>query len=426
MAEQKLQLTDTVATIVTKFNQLSDDLGDISAHQLYDSSALGIMRRLDANVTANARSAISVTDAGGLGSLSYNNSTGVLTYTGEDMVNDTTPQLGGDLDTNSKRIKLGDHTVNADLSLGNKIVLGADSDLKIYHTGSHSVIYDAGTGSLQLRTNSLAVQNAAGTESQLTALSGGAVTLYHNNVTKLATSTEGVTISGTLNADSVALADGKKIRLGAAPDLEIYHTSGTGSFIDEIADGDLFLRSNTIHLKKQAADETMIKAVADGAVELYYDNVKRIETLTAGAEVTGDLKVSVSLGIGTAASTTGGEIRATNNITAYYSDERLKDIEGTIPNALDKVESINGYYYKENKLAEDFGYKNKKRQVGVSAQEIEAILPEAVTLAPFDINVLQESKSGENYKTVYYEKLVPLLIEAIKELNEKVKDLEAR
>ena len=124
------------------------------------------------------------------------------------------------------------------------------------------------------------------------------------------------------------------------------------------------------------------------------------------------------LGLGTSASGNTGELRATGNITAYYSDERLKDMHGKIEDALDKVESINGYYYKENEKAKQLGYDNDKMQVGVSAQEIEKILPEVVTKAPIADEI------EEDYKTVYYDKLVPLLIEAIKELNQKVKDLE--
>ena len=124
------------------------------------------------------------------------------------------------------------------------------------------------------------------------------------------------------------------------------------------------------------------------------------------------------LGLGTTASGVSGELRATGNITAYYSDERLKDMHGKIEDALDKVESINGYYYKENEKAKELGYDNDKMQVGVSAQEIEKILPEVVTGAPIADEI------EEDYKTVYYDKLVPLLIEAIKELNQKVKDLE--
>jgi hypothetical protein len=115
-----------------------------------------------------------------------------------------------------------------------------------------------------------------------------------------------------------------------------------------------------------------------------------------------------------------GNIWASGDITAYYSDMRLKTKISNIENALDKVLSLNGFYYTNNETAKEFGYNDEKVQVGVSAQEVEAILPEIVTLAPFDVtgndNGDMLSKSGENYKTVKYDKLVPLLIEAIKEL----------
>ena len=85
-------------------------------------------------------------------------------------------------------------------------------------------------------------------------------------------------------------------------------------------------------------------------------------------------------------------------------------------------------YYTQNKLAESFGYNNYEQQVGVIAQEIQEVLPEAVKFAPFDREMKdgkEVSKSGEEYLTVQYEKVVPLLIEAIKELQERVKRLEA-
>lgn len=169
-----------------------------------------------------------------------------------------------------------------------------------------------------------------------------------------------------------------------------------------------------------------------------------VTQITAGTGVavssaTGNVTVSLaggnnvqfnSLGVGTAASGTTGEIRATNDITAYFSDERLKTFLGKISDSLDKVNALNGYYYKENEKAKSLGYKNEDIQVGVSAQEVEKVLPEIVTLAPIDTNTDEDgnkvSKSGENIKTVKYDKLVPLLIEAVKELNDKVKNLEAK
>jgi len=126
------------------------------------------------------------------------------------------------------------------------------------------------------------------------------------------------------------------------------------------------------------------------------------------------------LGIGITAPTQAlhvvGDIVATGNITAYFSDERLKDFKGTIPNALDKVAQLNGYYYTPNETAQALGVDNNGVEVGVSAQEVEAVLPEIVT----------DSVVGKDYKTVMYEKLTPLLIEAVKELTQKVAELESR
>ena len=134
-----------------------------------------------------------------------------------------------------------------------------------------------------------------------------------------------------------------------------------------------------------------------------------------------------SLGLGTSASGTPGELRAINQITSYYSDERLKENITIIENALAKVNSLRGVTYNANALAENFGFKNKEKQVGVLAADVEAVLPEAVKPAPFDILKLQEgieiSKSGENFKTVQYERIIPLLIEAIKELSTEVNRL---
>ena len=119
-----------------------------------------------------------------------------------------------------------------------------------------------------------------------------------------------------------------------------------------------------------------------------------------------------SLGVGTAASGTIGEIRAVDNVTAYYSDERLKTRLGNIENALDKVDALEGFYYEANATAQALGYK-PRREVGVSAQAVQSVLPEIVTAAPIDAQ----------YLTIYYEKLTPLLIEAIKELRREVEDI---
>jgi hypothetical protein len=136
-----------------------------------------------------------------------------------------------------------------------------------------------------------------------------------------------------------------------------------------------------------------------------------------------------SIGVNTGASGTAGEIRATDNITAYYSDKRLKNILHNIPDAVYKIKQLSGVVYVNNDVAKSFGYEDEYEQVGVIAQEVEKILPQIVKLAPFDTEYIdgkEVSKSGQNYKTVQYEKLIPLLIEAIKELSNKVETLEKR
>ena len=119
-----------------------------------------------------------------------------------------------------------------------------------------------------------------------------------------------------------------------------------------------------------------------------------------------------SIGVGTAPSTIAGEIRASGDITAFYSsDSRLKYGVTPIQNALEKVENISGNTYHWKEGFEEV-HSNKGKDIGVIAQEVQNILPEIVT----------ERESG--YLAVNYEKLVPLLIEAIKELSNKVKKLE--
>jgi len=119
-----------------------------------------------------------------------------------------------------------------------------------------------------------------------------------------------------------------------------------------------------------------------------------------------------SIGVGTAASTITGEIIATGDIVAFYSsDERLKENIQPIQNALTKVEAISGNTYDWKEGFEEI-HSHTGHDLGVIAQEIEKVLPEVVI-------------NRENgYKAVDYEKIVPLLIEAIKELSAKVKELE--
>jgi hypothetical protein len=128
----------------------------------------------------------------------------------------------------------------------------------------------------------------------------------------------------------------------------------------------------------------------------------------------------------------GGDIMAFNSsgaaallgaLTQNASDRRLKNNITNIPNALDKINKINGVTFNwENNIFKT----DRTTDIGVIAQDIQAVLPDAVTLAPFDMGDDGNSKSGENYLTVYYEKLIPLLVEGIKELKSQNDDLQSR
>ena len=123
-----------------------------------------------------------------------------------------------------------------------------------------------------------------------------------------------------------------------------------------------------------------------------------------------------------------GYITATGDITAYYSDGRLKENLKIISNPLEKISKLTGYTYNTNELGKTLldNKNDNDSKVGLIAQDLQLVLPEAVKLAPFDRDENGNSKSGENYLTIQYEKVVPLLIEAIKEQQAQIEELKAK
>lgn len=134
------------------------------------------------------------------------------------------------------------------------------------------------------------------------------------------------------------------------------------------------------------------------------------ESYTAGTGMTlTGTEFSIGQAVGTADTVQFGEVRSTGDVIAYYSsDKRLKENIKPIENALDKIESIGGYTYEWNDKQQTY----TGADIGVIAQEIEAIAPELVI----------DRETG--FKAVKYEKLVAILIEGIKELSAKVNELE--
>ena len=127
--------------------------------------------------------------------------------------------------------------------------------------------------------------------------------------------------------------------------------------------------------------------------------------------------------------TTVATLNATGDITAFSSDDRLKTKTGTLTDALDKVCTLDTFTYTHNDIARSFGFTDKRQYVGISAQQVQKVLPETIRRAPFDSDTndgVEKSKSGQDYLTVQYERIVPLLIEALKEERKAREALEQR
>ena len=142
-------------------------------------------------------------------------------------------------------------------------------------------------------------------------------------------------------------------------------------------------------------------------------NIEITGTLTADNDIQAD-----SIGVGTAPSGTTGQIRATDDITAFYSsDAMLKEDITNIPDSLEAVKKLNGvlFNWKDEwikKQGGEDGYFVRKKDVGVIAQEVEKVLPEAVAQRP------------DGIKAVKYDRLTCLLIEAVKILSDKIEKLD--
>lgn len=318
-----------------------------------------------------------------------------------------------------------------------KAIFGTGDDLEIYHDGSHSNIVDVGQGNLRIIGNSqIYFGRSIGGEAYATFNSDSSVNLYYDNSVKFVTSSSGVSVTGDIavtgNVDGRDIAtDGTKldgIASGATnvtnnnqltngagyvtTDTNTTYTAGTG----------LNLSGTTFEVSLNTGNALPNNAwlsSAEGRNRFYFGTNSHTYFQT-GSEYIFRNASDVDVVIFDSA----GSGFFDGNVTAYYSDERLKDKQGKIENALDKVSKIETFYFKENELAKSLGHNNDKMQVGVSAQSVKAVLPEIIDLAPFDVDAeTKESKSGEDYMTVDYAKLTPLLIEAIKELKDELKEL---
>ena len=258
------------------------------------------------------------------------------------------------------------------------------------------------------------IDNPASVTASFTA--GAGCTFRHAGSDKFSTTGIGVTVIGKVEFDegdqnAILLPQGRKIAMGtenrfqvfqnALGDARIKYGRSKTDFTDfdnPATDGNM---SITVSERRRISitdnDGTNVAAIfkIGGATELYYDSTKRLETTTGQS---GGVKVT-------------GQLDVTADIVAYSgSDLRLKTDINSIADALNKVKSISGNTFEWNENSTHEG-----QDTGVIAQEIEALGLPGIT-----------KERDDGYLGVRYEKLVPLLIEAIKELSDKVDNLEQK
>ena len=281
---------------------------------------------------------------------------------------------------------------NLDLLTDGAIIkIAADDDLQLTHSGSVGDI-TCSTGALDINAGTVNIKDEASSETMASFVSDGAVTLNHDNTARLATSSAGVSVTGTLAVSSTSAFTGA-ITSNAGVIVDNITIDGTeidlssGSLtIDVAANINLDAGGGTINFLDAGSTFGGVTE-SSGNLRLLSTSSNTVVMTASGANVTF---------AGTLAS---GAITSSGDVTAF-SDMRIKhDIE-TIEGALAKVSDMRGVYFKRN---------DGEAGTGVIAQEIENILPEVV-------------KDGE-YKSVAYGNMVGILIEAIKELKAEVEKL---
>ena len=219
-----------------------------------------------------------------------------------------------------------------------KATFGAAADLEIYHDASDSIIRDTGTGKLALDGSTVEVRKNDGSEVMAQFVEDGAVSLYHDNSVKLATTATGIAVTGSIALDGLHLDDSEKLTFGdsSSPDLEIYH-NGSNSFISDIGTGSLVISSNELKIQNAANDEVMAQFTEDGAVALLHNNVTKFATDADGVDVTGQVDVSTNVNL----TSDGGIIKLGANeevtLTHVHDVGVLFNVENSTTNAVTDV-----------------------------------------------------------------------------------------
>ena len=222
-----------------------------------------------------------------------------------------------------------------------KATFGDAADLQIFHDASDSIIRDSGTGKLALDGSTVEIRKNDGTDVMAQFVEDGAVSLYHDNSVKLATTATGITVTGSIALDGLHLDDSEKLTFGnsSSPDLEIFHDANN-SFISDIGTGSLVISGNEVKIQNAANDEVMAQFTQDGAATLLFNNATKFATDAEGVNVTGQVDISTDLNVGDDVSLTsdaavinlGGDSEV--NITHVHNTGVTLNVENSTTNSV--------------------------------------------------------------------------------------------
>ena len=290
----------------------------------------------------------------------------------------------------------GDLDVNANIDLGddNKIILGNDDDFQIFHNGTNSNTYfmdSNSTGGTIIATKDFIVRNQADTQTMIQGIEGGGSILYYAGNRKIESTNGGGIVRGSLEVTE---------------DLQV----NDNLTVNDNAN----FAGNTVQISSTKVKASRFEGRADVSDNIRVNNGTGQIVMVDGSGDNRTLETSGNITYNGSRLSVSGEGRFTDDVIAFASDDRLKTNKVALTGALDKVCSLNGFTFNFNETAGELGFNTDHTYVGVSAQDVQKVLPEAVYPAP----------ASDKYITVQYEKIVPLLIEAIKELSDKVSALE--
>ena len=190
------------------------------------------------------------------------NAKGIITSVSQtsidtDLLADTSPQLGGNLDVNTKNILFGDSASASD----DRLIFGANSDLQIYHSGSHSFVQDVGQGSLKLAGADVQVVNADNTAVLAQFISGGKNEFRFDGNTKLETTNTGISVTGNISVSGNV--DGADV---AAMNSKLAGIESGATADQTAAEIKTLLNSNQLEAAQLATNSVTRNKISDGEV----------------------------------------------------------------------------------------------------------------------------------------------------------------